>query len=182
MAQAGFLSKLKNNRQAADNHKIARVAILLVFCCLYVSIFPSFLRNSSRSEALATPRTWYNTATVAAVADEFELAASQSNGFFDDVPAKSWNLYRDIYLQSQNHKDPMNPMDGSQKIVNVTPEWMNIPATWYQNNYEPNFSCAFEKRIGGENTNGDGPKWVRQSSLHIAIPMHFCTRSACFAH
>ncbi|KAL3771922.1 hypothetical protein ACHAW5_008035 [Stephanodiscus triporus] len=148
------------NRQAAGNHKIACVAILLLFYCLCVSIYPSFLKNcnnASGSEAVATPRTWYNTA---AVADEFDLAASQSYGFFDDVPAKSWNLYRDIYLKSQNHKDPMNPMDGSQIIVNVTPAWMSIPATWYQNNYEPNFSCAFEKRIGGENTNGDGPKWV----------------------
>jgi hypothetical protein len=26
-------------------------------------------------------------------------------------------------------------------------------------NYEPNFSCQFEKRVGN-NTNGDGPKWV----------------------
>ncbi len=162
-----------SNRLAAGNHRIGPVAIFLVVfnCCLYVLFF-----------SISNP--WTNTrsstATVAAGAVEFEVAARQSYGFFDDIPAESWNLHRDIYLQSQNHKKPMNPLRGSQFIANVTPAWLSIPATWYQNKYEPNFNCAFEKRIGGNNMNGDGPKWVCQFA--IAIPMRFCTRSACFAH
>ncbi len=143
---------------------LGSVAILLVVFhfCLYV-LFCSF----------AIP--WTNTGDITA----FELAARQPYGFFDDIPAESWNLHRGIYLQSQNHKYPMNPLKGSQFIANVTPTWQSIPATWYQNNYEPNFNCAFEKRIGGVNMNGDGPKWVRQSA--ITIPMQFFTWS-CFAH
>ena len=50
----------------------------------------------------------------------------------------------------------MNPLRGSQFIANVTPPWQSIPTACYQNNYEPNFNCAFEKRIGGMNMNGDG--------------------------
>ena len=151
-------SMAMSNRQAAGKHRTGSVAIFLVVfnCCLYVLFF-----------SIANPwtNTGSSTATVAAGAGEFEVAARQSYGFFDDIPAKSWNLHRDIYLQSQNHKDPMNPLRGSQFIANITPAWQSIPATWYQNNYEPNFNCAFEKRIGGINTNGDGPKWVRQFAI-----------------
>ena len=155
-------SMAMSNRQAAGKHRTGSVAIFLaVFnCCLYVLFF-----------SIANPwtNTGSSTATVAAGAGEFEVAARQSYGFFDDIPAESWNLHRDIYLQSQNHKDPMNPLRGSQFIANVTPAWQSIPATWYQNNYEPNFNCAFEKRIGGINTNGDGPKWVRQFAITTPI-------------
>ena len=98
--------------------------------------------------------------TTATVDGDFELAASQSYGFFDEVPAKSWNLHREIYRRSTNHLDPMNPLANSKFIGNVTPDWLSVPGTWYQNNYEPNFNCAFEKRIGGTTMNGDGPKWV----------------------
>jgi hypothetical protein len=69
-------------------------------------------------------------------------------------------LHRGIYRQSTNHLDPMNPLANSKFIGNVTPDWLSVPGTWYQNNYEPNFNCAFEKRIGGTTMNGDGPKWV----------------------
>jgi hypothetical protein len=31
------------------------------------------------------------------------------------------------------------------------------PQAWFQNNWEPSFTCLHERRIGG---NGDGPKWV----------------------
>jgi hypothetical protein len=54
----------------------------------------------------------------------------------------------------------MNPLANSKFIGNVTPDWLSVPGTWYQDNYEPNFNCAFEKRIGGKTMNGDGPKWV----------------------
>jgi hypothetical protein len=30
------------------------------------------------------------------------------------------------------------------------------PARWYMNNFEPDFTCAQERRVGGV---GDGPKW-----------------------
>jgi hypothetical protein len=146
------------HRQAVGNRRIGSVAILLVFCCLRMLFFST-----------ATPRTntGDSTATVNAVAGVFELAARQSYGFFDNVPAESWNLHRNIYLQSRNHNDPDNPLRGSQFISNKTPPWQSIPATWYQNNYEPNFSCAFEKRIG-VNMNGDGPKWVCRSTITIS--------------
>jgi hypothetical protein len=127
-------------------------------CCIFLGCLNAWLVSSSFRNLIANRLV----SEEGTSPTNTELARSQSFGFFDDVPARSWNLYRDIYLQSENHKDPMNPLVGSEYIVNVTPAWKSIPATWYQNNYEPNFSCAFEKRIGGTNMNGDGPKWVRQ--------------------
>lgn len=39
--------------------------------------------------------------------------------------------------------------DGSSKVK----------TEWFQSHYEPDFSCQFRKRVGG-NGLGDGPKWV----------------------
>ena len=102
------------------------------------------------------------TATAAATAHgDFGLAAGQSHGFFYDVSADSWNLLRDIYLEHDNHRDPSRPLLYSRHDPKfIAPSYMSA-AAWYQNNYEPNFSCMFEKRIGGMQMNGDGPKWVR---------------------
>jgi hypothetical protein len=146
----------RSNIMCGKRCRYSEAACIIFLCCLISSSFRNPIANRSVSEADNHP-----TETSIAVGD-FELARSQSYGFFDDIPARSWNLYRDIYLRSENHMDPMNPLADSEFIANVTPVWKSVPATWYQNNYEPNFSCAFEKRIGGINTNGDGPKWVRQ--------------------
>lgn len=35
--------------------------------------------------------------------------------------------------------------------------YMENPPAWYQNNFEPDFTCPHERRVGGM---GDGPKWV----------------------
>ena len=89
-----------------------------------------------------------------------QLGASQSYGFFDDVPLKSWNLLRDIYMQVDNHREPDRPLlfsDYDPPFPDDYDPGYRSAHAWWGNNYEPNFSCQFEKRIGG---NGDGPKWV----------------------
>jgi len=45
-----------------------------------------------------------------------------------------------------NHKFGKNPL-----------KYNGQPAHWYMHNFEPDFACAQERRIGGP---GDGPKWV----------------------
>jgi hypothetical protein len=106
------------------------------------------------------------TATTTPAQDDFELATGQSNGFFYDVPARSWNLLRDIYLKHENHRNPSRPLLYSKHDPYSLSPWDRGAAAWYQNNFEPNFSCQFEKRIGGMNMNGDGPKWVRGDAFH----------------
>ena len=118
------------------------------------------------------------TATAAAVAGDSELAASESHGFFYDVSADSWNLLRDIYLKHDNHRDPSRPLLYSEHDPKfLAPSYMSA-AAWYQNNYEPNFSCMFEKRIGGMQMNGDGPKWVRARQRCMCV-ISYWVCSAC---
>jgi len=103
--------------------------------------------------------------------DPFALARSQSFGFFYDITDEHWRLFRKIYMEHENHRYPDKPLtfNPEAKTNEARPEiyknrnsqwsgWSSY-AAWYQNNYEPNFSCPFEKRIG-EPMNGDGPKWV----------------------
>lgn len=69
---------------------------------------------------------------------------TESGGFFCESPA-AWALRKNIYaLQAKQQTIP-----ASDKSDDV--------GTWWQSNYEPNFSCAFEQRLGNA---GDGGKWV----------------------
>ena len=101
----------------------------------------------------------------------FYLARSQSFGFFYDISNDHWRLYKDIYNTHIDHRYPNHPMtynpegtaQNSDPIMwsrrNNWPSGYFSYAAWWQNNYEPNFSCPFEKRVGIP-MNGDGPKWV----------------------
>jgi hypothetical protein len=71
---------------------------------------------------------------------DYSLALEESNGFFRDVAAKDW------VRMKRRYKD-------APKIVTDSAP----PHIWYQNNFEPTFTCLHEVRLGG---NGDGPKWV----------------------
>jgi hypothetical protein len=70
-------------------------------------------------------------------------------------------MHREIYRGINNHRDPDRPLlfsDHDPLDTNNFDPGYRSPRAWWGNNYEPNFGCQFEKRIGG---NGDGPKWVR---------------------
>lgn len=78
--------------------------------------------------------------------NEYDMAIQQSYGFFTDTPTTDWLLMKDRVKERVNHKDMTNPtLD------------IESPNVWYQNNFEPDFTCAHERRVGGM---GDGPKWV----------------------
>lgn len=74
------------------------------------------------------------------------LAFRDSLGFFTDVTNEEWIIRRDI---------------ARKRIHNAYPEYpamhANNPATWYQENWDPAFSCAMEDKIGNV---GDGHKWI----------------------
>uniref|UniRef100_A0A7S1T979 Methyltransferase domain-containing protein n=1 Tax=Compsopogon caeruleus TaxID=31354 RepID=A0A7S1T979_9RHOD len=58
------------------------------------------------------------------------------------VSQTNWDELKKIYRQQQEKQKGKNS---------------NHWAGWFQNNYEPNFSCQFERRLGNI---GDGGKWV----------------------
>lgn len=70
----------------------------------------------------------------------YALALNESDGFFNDIPAKNW------IMMKQRYKDTPKRTTG--------PEPAHV---YYQNNFEPTFTCQHEVRLGGS---GDGPKWV----------------------
>jgi len=76
------------------------------------------------------------------------LANSESFGLLTDINDESWRQRKIRVIESlqHNHRYPENPRVNSYN-----------PAAWYQENFEPNFSCPHERRIGPM---GYGGKWV----------------------
>lgn len=77
--------------------------------------------------------------------NDYRLAYEESFGFFDDISSAEWEKLRSITLARVNNADPRNPL-----------QMANHPAAFYQNNWDPDFSCRHDTKIGL----GDGGKWV----------------------
>lgn len=90
---------------------------------------------------------------------DYSLAKRQSFGFFQDISEDEWKLHQRIVEEHVNHKFVDQPLTYNPKFEKRKLKYFNSNFAWYQNNYEPNFNCRFERRIGG-NGNGDGPKWI----------------------
>ena len=90
----------------------------------------------------------------------FELAKRHSFGFFDDINDYNWKLMQQRAASRKHHKfkDPL--------------KFYWEPARWYMNNFEPDFTCPQERRLGGP---GDGPKWV---SFLFVMSDRFCCSAA----
>jgi hypothetical protein len=78
--------------------------------------------------------------------NEFSMAHNHSFGLIDDIPLESWQLMQHRVQEQRNHKYPDHPEQNSL-----------VAKQWYRENFEPDFSCPHERRIGGM---GDGGKWV----------------------
>lgn len=89
----------------------------------------------------------------------YNLAKRHSFGFFDDVSEDEWKLLQKIVGEHVNHAYVKEPLTFNPQFSTRNLAMFNSNFAWYQNNYEPNFSCRFERRVGG-NGNGDGPKWI----------------------
>lgn len=88
-----------------------------------------------------------NHRVVAPTSNDFQLAKQESFGFFDDIPTYQWLKFKEIFSIYQPHASPKDPHEDTSDYGQL----------FYQENYEPNFSCPFELRIG---RNGDGGKWI----------------------
>ena len=89
---------------------------------------------------------------------KYLLAYQQSYGFFDDIPNNEWQKLQSI-AQSSGKYEPRHQYD-AKYMGNDDDDtyWNAMPNNiFYGRNYDPNFSCRFEVRVGGM---GDGPKFV----------------------
>lgn len=81
------------------------------------------------------------------VDDDFALACEESYGFFTDISSEAWQRKREIAAQTPHHL----------QMTEFAEADLNSPRGWFQNNWEPDFSCSFEQFIGPIR---DGHKWV----------------------
>lgn len=81
--------------------------------------------------------------------DDFHVARLESNGFFDDITSAHWQRLKDIMAEAKDHKQ------NNEETINP-----KRSIEFWTNNYEPNFNCPFERRVGRPNGIGDGPKWI----------------------
>lgn len=85
----------------------------------------------------------------------FELAYSQSNGFFDDISNSMWERAQEIhYKLFPNHSE-----DLKQYSMGIKDNRRDTSHRWNGQNFNPEFHCPLAQRIPTDNP-GDGPKWV----------------------
>lgn len=77
---------------------------------------------------------------------QYDLAFRESMGFFDDYPNHLWERRKQITHGRKHNRNPYAPLATTHHAP-----------TWYQENHDPDFACAFEDYLGLE---GDGHKWV----------------------
>jgi Methyltransferase domain len=80
--------------------------------------------------------------------DIYALAKYESYGFFDDIAQSQWRLLQQNAIATPHHLQPDRDKVSS---------YFYRPRGWYQNNWEPDFSCPHEKFLGPIR---DGHKWV----------------------
>ena len=73
---------------------------------------------------------------------DFQMALAESAGFFHDMRQTDWLKLKERIRETPNCATDCKPSGA---------------AAWFQNNYEPVFTCQHERRIGRW---GDGGKWV----------------------
>jgi len=109
----------------------------------------SFRRSAEQTMMLRQTESLVDQAPTSKNATTYDQARIDSDGFFTDVSEVNWRLLRDRHGHTSSQFPFASDAVASGQITD--------PAKFYQNSYEPTFTCMGERRIGGM---GDGPKWV----------------------
>jgi len=79
---------------------------------------------------------------------KFDLAKEQSFGYFATTSNDKWKLKQQRVKEATRHAFPDDVL-----------RFIDEPNAWYHNNWDPDFTCQHERKIGGSSL-GDGPKWL----------------------
>ncbi|KAL3792959.1 hypothetical protein HJC23_010972 [Cyclotella cryptica] len=152
-----------NNRRTSSHLLSNPIKNLLVLSVLGIAALSTsqvlFFHNNSQGTTVQSALRYPNRITDSPT-DPNALARSQSFGFFDDITEERWMLHQKIYREYTKHKTPDQPLQYNPAVETRKEHWWNSAEAWYQNNYEPSFTCEFERRVYFPNMNGDGGKWV----------------------
>lgn len=100
--------------------------------------------SNSAAHALTQAATHSSTAPQHTGPSDFQLAERESLGFFTDIPEREWNMLKERVKEVQPNM--CSYCEGGDQSN-----------SWFQNHFEPEFACRFEKRVGRL---GDGGKWI----------------------
>ncbi len=124
------------NQHRRDNKFHFLVASFVLFIILLHQIFFNFnhvlhpLRNPNQAD--------------------YALAYVESNGFFTDIPSHIWKHKKQRVKDQPKHND--GQLGIRSKFLN-----RNHPGSWYQHNWDAEFTCPHETKIGRVS---DNSKWV----------------------
>ncbi len=124
--------------------------------CLLLSV--TFFIWGAYKRLRSSPLDNQHTANQSPLVSKYSLAYYQSYGFFDDISTDKWQRLRSIAKSGmisapRTSFDPHYDGNDDDEFF-----WNAMPSNiFFGNNYDPNFSCRSEVRVGGL---GDGPKFV----------------------
>lgn len=99
--------------------------------------------------------------------DKYAMALEESLGFFDNIPQDDWEVMRNITLRRVNNERKSNPLFDSHR-----------PEAWYQKNWDPDFSCRHDTKVGM----GDGGKVRTSNTKHFFLPARRQVETICGSH
>ena len=82
--------------------------------------------------------------------EDTKLALHESNGFFQDISKSEWQAKKHRVQNQPKHND--KKLGLRSKYTN-----RNSPSKWYSHNWQVNFDCIEERRLGGHS---EGSKWT----------------------
>ena len=133
-------------RQQVSNMTLLQ-SLLGILLGISVLVHVSNYRNDASQSQKLTAKNMTTSQTTKAkneIASDFQLAFRESLGFFDDIRTEQWLRLKEISRGRIHH---------AQGYRGTPPE-----VTFYQMNWDPDFTCLYENSIG--QASADGHKWV----------------------
>jgi hypothetical protein len=119
-------------QKSRRNKGCSGLGVSVFLCALLWARSLWFSKNGRRQAALEQKP----------ILDDYYAAFHDSDGFFTDVRESDWRMMMERTISTPDCADDCRGEE---------------PHKWFQNNWEPSFTCLHERRIGRW---GDGGKWV----------------------
>ena len=92
--------------------------------------------------------------------NQFKKAQDQSFGYFTDIPFTNWMRFKERVRSTPHHSTFGATTNEEGYQIADKLRFINDPNAWYHYNWNPDFTCLHEMKVGASSSLGDGPKWV----------------------